>query len=248
MIFWIEYLETPLYKKNTIRPLRTLEKIKTLIIQFKNEIAAWEIPLFRGCVIQSMDNANLLFHNHESEDKLRYAYPLIQYKRINKMASIVCLEEAISAVGGFFASGRFLFQLGDREALMDINHVESNETAVEVSDEEYRYIIRKWLPLNSENYHAYRSMNGLVEQCSFLQDILVGNLLSFCKGVGVTIDKEIKCTITNILNTKSYSHKGVKMMGFDVEFKTNMSLPDYIGLGKGASMGFGMIKRMKINR
>lgn len=34
------------------------------------------------------------------------------------------------------------------------------------------------------------------------------------------------------------------MMGFDIRFKSNVSLPDYIGLGKGVSIGFGMIKRL----
>jgi CRISPR/Cas system endoribonuclease Cas6 (RAMP superfamily) len=31
------------------------------------------------------------------------------------------------------------------------------------------------------------------------------------------------------------------MMAFDILFKTNVSLPNYIGLGKGASTGFGMV-------
>ena len=30
-------------------------------------------------------------------------------------------------------------------------------------------------------------------------------------------------------------------MSFDVEFKANVSLPDYIGLGKGVSLGFGTV-------
>lgn len=37
-------------------------------------------------------------------------------------------------------------------------------------------------------------------------------------------------------------------MGFDIRFKSNVSLPDYIGLGKGVSIGFGMIKDYKNNK
>jgi hypothetical protein len=35
------------------------------------------------------------------------------------------------------------------------------------------------------------------------------------------------------------------MQAFDVEFKTNVSLPDYIGLGKGASTGFGVVVKKR---
>lgn len=50
--------------------------IKTLLIKFQNKISASEIPLFRGAVINSLDEKLVLFHNHVN-DKLRYAYPLI---------------------------------------------------------------------------------------------------------------------------------------------------------------------------
>ena len=49
-------------------------KLLTIIIQFENEIEAKAIPFFRGAVIASLDEKNILFHNHD-EDKLRYSYP-----------------------------------------------------------------------------------------------------------------------------------------------------------------------------
>jgi CRISPR/Cas system endoribonuclease Cas6 (RAMP superfamily) len=36
--------------------------------------------------------------------------------------------------------------------------------------------------------------------------------------------------------------KGRKVLTFCVNFKTNVSLPDYVGLGKGSSVGFGVVK------
>ena len=34
-------------------------------------------------------------------------------------------------------------------------------------------------------------------------------------------------------------------MAFDIEFVTNMSLPDYIGIGKNASIGYGVITHVR---
>ena len=33
------------------------------------------------------------------------------------------------------------------------------------------------------------------------------------------------------------------MMAFDIEFMSNVTVPDFIGLGKGVSLGFGTICR-----
>ena len=210
------------------------KSVQTLVVLLDKEISLKEIPYFRGCVVHSMEDANILFHNHWGDEQLRYRYPLIQYKRIGGKAAIVCVE--------FFSQTDFHFMVGERVVDMEIDHIDAKRTILQVWDSDFRYTLRKWLPLSSENYREYSQLEGISERCDFLQRILVGNILSFCKGVDVTIESEIKCVITDIMDTHSYLYKGVKMQGFDVEFKTNISLPDYVGLGKGVSLGFGMVK------
>lgn len=34
-------------------------------------------------------------------------------------------------------------------------------------------------------------------------------------------------------------------MAFDIEFKTNFSLPDYLGIGKNASIGYGVVTHVQ---
>ena len=70
-----------------------INKVRIMVIRFSNTITLKEIPLMRGALIHALDsNSNLLFHNHD-ESGLRYAYPLIQYKRINNKAAMVCINE-----------------------------------------------------------------------------------------------------------------------------------------------------------
>lgn len=223
------------------------QEIQTLVVTFENEISFREITMFRGCVIHAMENANVLFHNHVNDDEFRYRYPLIQYKRINGCAALVCIGEGTEVIGEFFNRADLDFKIGRRSEKMVIGDVAAKRTAVQVSDVEYSYIIRKWLPLSSDNYRSYMSMEGIIEQCSFLQRIMIGNILSFAKGVGITLDGEIKCVIKDVLGSRRYMHKGVEMLGFDVEFNMNVSLPDFIGLGKGAGFGFGTIVKSNKN-
>ncbi|WP_370799976.1 CRISPR-associated endonuclease Cas6 [Xylanibacter rarus] len=99
-------------------------------------------------------------------------------------------------------------------------------------------------PLNKINYEKYIQTDDIIEKYQILENVLVGNILSFAKGMGIYFNNKIKVTILQVDEPKVYRFKNIKMMGFDIRFKSNVSLPDYIGLGKGVSIGFGMIKRL----
>lgn len=220
--------------------------IKILIIRFKNEISLLEIPFFRGAILNALHGeANLLFHNHIGESSFRYSYPLIQYKRIQGKASIVCLKEGTEVIGQFFSEGTFALNIGNRFVKMELESVLPRKCLIQTWNSMFKYRIRRWIPLNSENYQKYKVMESISEKISFLEGILVANLLSFSKGMGIYMEKEIQCKLTSLHDPFLIKNKGVKLMAFDIEFITNMSLPDYIGIGKNASIGYGIITHVR---
>lgn len=225
-----------------------MDKTKILIVRFSNEIWREELPLLRGAINTAIGDANVLFHNHEGGTRLRYAYPLIQYKRIHQKAAIVCIGEGTEAIGQFFSSCDFDVILGDRKMTLEVESVDARQVLIQAWDQAFTYRIRRWLPLNGENYEKYRCMESLADRCSFLDRLLTANILSFAKGVGVFFSEKVECHITELSDPMGILYKGVKLMGFDAEFKTNVSLPDYIGLGKGVSLGMGMVARKHENK
>lgn len=226
--------------------MENINRIPVLVIRFGNPISVNELQYFRGAIISKVPDEYTLFHNH-LDDGFRYRYPLIQYKRIGGNAAIVCIGEGTDAIGQFFANADFDLQIGNRNATFKVDKVEPSRVLIQPWEQTFKYTCRKWLPLNKENYEQYKNLDGVAERALFLQKILVGNILSMCTGLSIHIEKNIDCSVTNISETSIYRYKGVLMTGFDVEFKTNISLPDYIGLGKGVSLGYGMIKQQKIN-
>jgi len=81
-----------------------------------------------------------------------------------------------------------------------------------------------------------------MEQLEFLEKILIGNILSFAKGIDWNIEKQIKLKIPKILRTNLLTIKDVKREAYTLNFTTNVFLPNHIGLGKNASMGFGVVR------
>jgi hypothetical protein len=225
-----------------------MEKSKILIIKFKNEIKQNEIPLFRGAIIHSVENADILFHDHKEDGGLRYSYPLIQYKRINGCAAIVCLGDGTDAIGEFFSNCNFDIKIGERAIHLDVDDIKAYQMIMQIWEQNFTYYIRRWLPLNQKNYQEYAKIESLAEKCTFMERILTGNVLSFCKGTGLHLDSHLDVKILKLEEKHPLIYKGVKMQSYDAEFKTNISLPNFIGLGKGVSIGYGVAaKKIRIN-
>lgn len=222
-----------------------LSRVRTLVVKFKNNIFHQEVPLFRGAVISTIEkDVNLLYHNH-LQDGYNYHYPKIQYKRINGKAAIMGIDEGIEALSQFLKLQPLSINVGKRELLLEIESVLPNQIFIAQWNARFTYSLRKWLPLNSTNYSAFSKIEGLGDRVDFLESILTANILSLAKGLNIHFDEKVFVSITNIESTKLLNYKGVKMMGFDILFKTNVSFPNYIGVGKGVSLGFGLLHRMK---
>ena len=99
--------------------------------------------------------------------------------------------------------------------------------------------------LTENNYQAYTSTKDMVEQLAILKRMLIGNILSFAKGIGLHLEDELKVQMIDSEERRPVMYKNQKMMAFNVEFTSNLRLPQYIGLGKGVSVGYGVAREMK---
>ena len=217
--------------------------IKSLVICFDNPLQSYEIPAFRGAVISLVGEGGLLYHNHDG-NSLRYKYPLIQYKRIHGKAALVCIGEGVEKIGSFFAAGSFDVRIGQRQVTLVVEDVQVHQTLVTRWDNiMFDYHLHSWLPLNQENYAKYMSLESLAEKCAMLEHILIGNILSYTKGMDVWLEHKAECIITALGEPYPIVYKGVRMMAFDADFKCNVSLPEQIGLGKSVSVGMGTVVR-----
>ncbi|MBR1400025.1 MAG: hypothetical protein IJ562_00350 [Prevotella sp.] len=222
-----------------------MKYIRTLTILTDAEIHQHEVPLFRGAVINSLgEHPNLYYHNHLDNDKFRYAYPLIQYKRLGGKAAIVCIEDGVDKIGQFLTEANGTLNIGNRQIAYNTNKIKPARILVQTWEDTFSYHISRWLPLNSKNYQLYQNLDGAVERVSFLENVLKGNLLSMLKGLNIHLDKEIILKITEVSEPYLLYNKGVKMMAFNTDFKCNLSIPYNIGIGKNASIGCGIVHQL----
>lgn len=218
--------------------------VKSLILKFDIPLKQSEITKFRGAVIAMDDNRDdILFHSHDGEE-LRYAYPLIQYKTIDGRAAIIAVAEGTTTLEIMTNTFVRTIMIGEKELTATLAETMACSTNVDYTPQKIRYSISNWMPLNRENYETYSRTDDLAERLMLLKRMLTGNILSFAKGIGLHLESELQTNITNVKEARPVVFKRQKMLTFNAEFTLNLRLPQFIGLGKGVSVGFGMIREI----
>jgi len=220
------------------------KQIRLLQVIFNLNINFSEIPFFRGAIIKTTRGKNNLFHNHSPEGNI-YRYPKIQYKLINGNASLLCVEEGIEGIQDFFSRTDWKLQIEKQNKEIKVENIKVHQHRVAVWENWFDYRITNWLPLNQDNYIKFKVLEDLTERISFLEKIMQSNILSFLQGIDLYVDEKIEVKIKSIRGERLMNYKDQQMQAFTLEFRTNVSLPNFIGLGKGSSVGFGVIKELK---
>ncbi len=216
--------------------------IRTLSVIYDLPIAHSEIPLFRGAVLKTLEGkADLLFHNHTGENSFRYAYPLIQYKRLGGKAAIVCVDKAVDIIGQFLTKFSGELTIGEKKVNATVSQIIPNRLLVQTWQTMFQYHITNWLALNTKNYLLYQKTTNDVERRLLLEGILKGNLLSMLKGLDIHLETELQLEIIRLSIPHVLYNKGVGFTTFNADFQCNLSIPRNVGIGKNASIGYGKI-------
>jgi hypothetical protein len=219
-----------------------MKKLRTLTVSFDAEIAAYEIPAFRGAVISKAGLEQVLFHNHISDDQFVHRYPVIQYKRLGNKPTIFCLGEGVDEIHHFFNNKSWKINISNRDIDLRIHKLDMDQVTMQVWNSIFHYHIRSWVALNPENFEQYKLLTTDADKKAKLEAILIGNIISMAKAIQWDVDKQIVVRVVEIERATWAKVKGVKLAAFDVKFQSNVFLPRYIGLGKSSSLGYGVVR------
>lgn len=180
-----------------------------------------------------------ILHNHV-EDKFIYRYPKVQYKVISEVPIIIGINEGANIVANIGIMEDELLLDGKEYNTFQKQIIKSNFHFGCTEDYiEYKFIT-PWIALNQRNSEIYKKGNMIVRE-EILKKILIGNIISMSKGLEYTVNEKINCWIN--LKEKEVMLKGIKHIGFLGEFRVNFKVPEYLGLGKAVSRGFGTVKK-----
>jgi len=180
-----------------------------------------------------------IFHNHLNDDEYIYTYPRVQYRIIDGKAYIIGIEEGAKLIK--MLSDVDKLHLGDN--IYDVKQKTFYDTEEKIMPMkkllQYKFMT-PWLALNQKNFPKFKMLKDQKEKKVMLNNILIGNIISMSKGLSFDIEKDIY--VHSKLNEIRTKYKDAIVSGFVGEFRANFKIPDFFGLGKGVSHGFGVIK------
>jgi len=218
-------------------------KVKTIIFNFVcDETVKGTADKLRGYFANKFEEY-ILIHHHLNDNKLIYKAPLIQYKMLNGKPFVLGINEGADILQKTHTDINHI-KIGHNEYQIKEKTIVVKTDNLGVTDISNTYsFLTHWLALNEKNYDKYQRMGSWGKKKELLESILIGNIISMSKSLGYTVLEPIRA---NIIKTKEIptSLKGTPMLGFLGTFSVNFEIPDYWGIGKSVSRGFGTIKRV----
>ncbi|HYX09958.1 MAG TPA: CRISPR-associated endonuclease Cas6 [Bacteroidales bacterium] len=219
-----------------------MQTIPKTIIRFPEiELRTRDAHKLRGYFGNLFKEKSELLHNHMGNGEFRFQYPKVQYKVIDRTPLLVGVKEGAELLPELFLKIKELDIDGKKYPVHQKN-IESGSFEIGVTDASCTYEFQTlWMALNQSNHEKYQDREALARQ-QLLERIVTGNCLSFFKDMGLWVDDQIH--VKGSFKEKSTRFKNNRMLAFEGVITTNVVLPDYIGLGKAVSRGFGTIKQI----
>lgn len=215
--------------------------IHQVIIRFPEiQLATRDSHKLRGYFGNLFKEHSPLLHNHLEGGEQLYKYPMVQYKVLQDVPTLVGLNEGAELLITLFLKMQEL-QIGGRTYPVHQKNIESKmvNTGLSTNLHAYRFVTL-WMALNQKNHDFY--VNEIAEKRKLhLSNILKGNILSFFKAMNYHAPAQVMANL-KIRGEKQTHFKNNTMLAFEAEFVTNCLLPDFTGLGKSVSRGFGSIQ------
>ena len=179
-----------------------------------------------------------LLHNHYDDGSSRYAYPLVQYKVIDRVPALVGFQEGAELLVSLFLKIRELDIEGQHFPVLAKN-IQQKQCELTVNQQLYNYSFKTlWMALNQENFRKYLQLDE-TEKGTFLNRQLQNNILSFYKGLSFRTNERIM--VITRMEEKQTLFKNQSMLAFAGQFTSNAYLPEWAGIGKAVSRGFGTV-------
>ncbi len=184
-----------------------------------------------------------LFHNHLPGNSFIYTFPRVLYHIIDGYPLIIGIDEGADAVKLAVPPMKQIMLNKQYYNVVEVteNEVEA-EFGITATSVPYSFLT-PWLALNQQNYEKYQRLGTWPARKAMLEAILIGNLISMSKSLGYTVPGPLTASIHKMREVKT-SLKGTPMLGFLGAFSVNFEIPDYWGIGKSVSRGFGTVKRV----
>lgn len=194
--------------------------------------------LLRKAITARLPDRHLL-HGHDPKGQPTASY--VRYRITEGIGQLIAWGPALEVVEKIRDE---LDQLRLQRQTHDITAIELHDRVDPFGAAPYPLTytsVSPWLALNESNHRTYLKLVNPRKQRALLNRIMVGNLLALAKHADHWVDDRIVCKIEDF-DEQPIMHKGTELLGFNVRCIMNFNLPQWLGVGKLTSKGYGLFR------
>lgn len=219
-------------------------------VSFDMPIEPSGILSFRGAIAHKVGLEHEWFHNHNnsngSSNSYHHRYSLVQYKYRRGHPMIVFLDECTEEAHRLFAQDDWVIDYRGEEVKLKVKDLSIKTYEVGVYAKRFRYQLRGWLPFSPKEAGDYRKTERLIDRVEILERKLNGHIVTFAQELNCNWQGHIEATISSIHQAQDIQLKSkTRMLSFSLEFSSNFFLPNFVGLGKSVSLGYGVVRQLR---
>ncbi len=223
-----------------------------LLIHYKPKDIHGEQQIFSSSVRQYFSDKykHPVFHNHYPNGKSIYRSKgaPFQFKVINNEVFILAINEGVEFAESFQWPNEIQMPLGQTGLVINLILASKSQRQATFQPTEFQCYrnISPYIALNQEKYKAYLTLSEK-DGRTFIENGLANHILTAAKWCGITVNKKEHLIKTKLIQMKAGQPLKIKdelfFTPFDVMFECNTEIPDYLGIGRFVSRGYGtMVK------
>ena len=170
-----------------------------------------------------------------------HRYPVVQCKQIKGMLMVTGVGQGATLLQDI-SRGAKEIRSGETTCVISGRDQAIRNEEFGISDKILTFeFLTPWLALNQQNAKKFYDLKGKPERDAFMQKLLTGHLGTLAKSLDYDLPAPLYCeSRVRFIRERIHQENVIVFLG---TFRTNLTLPDYLGIGQSVSEGFGTIRR-----
>jgi hypothetical protein len=171
-----------------------------------------------------------------------HRYPVLQCKQMRTGLIVIGIGQGAGYLFRF-AHDQSMLGCGESTCRITARDPAVRSEPFGMADTSVTYeFLTPWLALNQQHAKKFYELNGKLQRDAFMQKLLVAQLHTLAKSLDYGVTAPVSCEAKVRFRRDRISREN--MMVFYGTFSTNLTIPDYLGIGRSVSQGYGTIKRI----
>jgi hypothetical protein len=168
-----------------------------------------------------------------------YRYPVLQAKQVKRDLIVIGVSQGADCLCQIIRD-RETLGAGENTCRITACDPEVRSETFGVTDTVAAYeFLTPYLALNQQHAKQFYDLNGKAQRDAFLQTLLSTHLATLAKSLDYRITTPVCCEAK--VRFKRDRIGNANEMVFLGKFRTNLRIPDYLGIGRLVSQGYGTI-------